>query len=170
LVALSSRLSLGKTLFGAELGASCAEGVGFLNWKAGRPCRVMYIDGERSGDYAAVRRLYSSKEEQARGGAGFQIEPAYDRQDVPLFGAARLCAVQGSRAAEARAAGSDHRGDSRARLRRRRRSNGIRRSGFSNGCGSNTDLPAAAVWVARPFDSFRDLRNTQHSARSFHRR
>jgi hypothetical protein len=37
---------VGKTLFGAELGASCAKGVGFLSWKAGRPCRVMYIDGE----------------------------------------------------------------------------------------------------------------------------
>jgi hypothetical protein len=37
---------VGKTLFGAELGACCAEGVGFLNWTAGRPCRVMYIDGE----------------------------------------------------------------------------------------------------------------------------
>jgi hypothetical protein len=37
---------VGKTLFGAELGACCAKGVGFLNWKAGRPCRVMYIDGE----------------------------------------------------------------------------------------------------------------------------
>lgn len=37
---------VGKTLFGAELGACCAEGSGFLNWKAGRPCRVMYIDGE----------------------------------------------------------------------------------------------------------------------------
>jgi hypothetical protein len=37
---------VGKTLFGAELGACCAKGVGFLNWKAGRPCRVMYVDGE----------------------------------------------------------------------------------------------------------------------------
>jgi hypothetical protein len=39
---------VGKTLFGAELGASCAKGVGFLNWAwaAGCPCRVMYIDGE----------------------------------------------------------------------------------------------------------------------------
>lgn len=37
---------VGKTLFGAELGASCAHGVGFLNWGAGRPCRVIYIDGE----------------------------------------------------------------------------------------------------------------------------
>jgi CheY-like chemotaxis protein len=40
-----------------------------------------------------------------RGGA----KPEYDRQDVPVYGAARLCAVQGPGAAEARAAGSGHR-------------------------------------------------------------
>jgi hypothetical protein len=32
----------------------------------------------------------------AQGGAGFRIGPGYDRQDVPVFGAARLCAVQSS--------------------------------------------------------------------------
>jgi hypothetical protein len=34
--------------------------------------------------YAAIRR-----EEPARGGADFRIEPGYGRQDVPLFGAGR---------------------------------------------------------------------------------
>src|SRR6202022_3792308 len=38
-----------------------------------------------------------------------------DCQDVPLFGAARLCAIQGSGAAEARTARSGHRRDLRSR-------------------------------------------------------
>jgi hypothetical protein len=32
-----------------------------------------------------------SLEEQARGGASLWAEPGYDRQDVPVFGATRLC-------------------------------------------------------------------------------
>jgi hypothetical protein len=58
----------------------------------------------RSGSTVCLRR----REEPARGGAGFWIEPGYDFQDVPLFGAARLCAIQGSGAAEARTARSGH--------------------------------------------------------------
>jgi hypothetical protein len=53
--------------------------------------------------YAAVRR-FVFVEEKSRGGAGLRIEPGYDFQNVPLFGAARLCAIQGSGAAEARTA------------------------------------------------------------------
>jgi hypothetical protein len=50
--------------------------------------------------YPTVRRFLFVGEEPARGGAGFRIEPGYDRQDVPVYGAARLCAVQGPGAAE----------------------------------------------------------------------
>src|SRR3984893_14261276 len=65
----------------------------------------------RSGSTVCLHR----REEPARGGAGFRIEPGYDFQNVPLFGAARLCAIQGSGAAEARAARSSHRRDLRSR-------------------------------------------------------
>src|SRR5258707_386148 len=61
----------------------------------------------RSGSTVCLRR----REEPARGGAGFRTEPGYDCQDVPLFGAARLCAIQGSGAAEARTARTGHRRD-----------------------------------------------------------
>jgi transposase len=46
---------------------------------------------------------------------GFRIEPRYDRQNVPLFGAARLCAEQRAGETEARAAGSGDRRDHRGR-------------------------------------------------------
>jgi hypothetical protein len=65
----------------------------------------------RSGLTVCLRR----REEPARGGAGFRIEPGYDCQDVPLFGAARLCAIQSSGAAEARTARTGHRRDSGVR-------------------------------------------------------
>src|ERR1700730_1384417 len=61
----------------------------------------------RSGSTVCLRR----REEPARGGAGFRIEPGYDFQNVPLFGAARLRAIQGSGAAEARTARTGHRRD-----------------------------------------------------------
>jgi len=41
-----------------------------------------------------------------RAGAGFRIELGHNRQDVPVFGAARLCAEQRAGKAEARTAGS----------------------------------------------------------------
>jgi hypothetical protein len=43
----------------------------------------------RSGSTVCPRR----REEPARGGAGFRIEPRHDCQDVPLFGAAVTVAV-----------------------------------------------------------------------------
>jgi hypothetical protein len=52
----------------------------------------------RSGSTVCLCR----REEQARGGAGLWAEPGHDFQDVPVFGATRLCAVQGSGTAEAR--------------------------------------------------------------------
>jgi hypothetical protein len=55
----------------------------------------------RSGSTVCIRR----REEEARGGAGLWAEPGYDRQDVPLFRATRLCAVQAAGTAEGRTAG-----------------------------------------------------------------
>jgi hypothetical protein len=37
---------IGKTLFGGAMSGAAAEGSSFLNWEAGRPARVMFIDGE----------------------------------------------------------------------------------------------------------------------------
>ena len=37
---------LGKTLFALNMATAIAAGKDFLNWKGGRPCRVLYIDGE----------------------------------------------------------------------------------------------------------------------------
>jgi AAA domain-containing protein len=37
---------LGKTMFALELAFALALGRSFLHWRAGRPCRVLYIDGE----------------------------------------------------------------------------------------------------------------------------
>jgi hypothetical protein len=69
----------------------------------------------RSGSTICLCR----REEQARGGAGLWAEPGHDCQNVPLFGAARLCAVQGSGTAEARTAPSGDRCDRIARARSR---------------------------------------------------
>ena len=43
------RTGLGKTLLGFALAVAMASGSPFLHWKAGRPCRVLYIDGEMPG-------------------------------------------------------------------------------------------------------------------------
>jgi hypothetical protein len=37
---------IGKTLFGGAMSGASAKGAAFLNWEAGRPARVMFIDGE----------------------------------------------------------------------------------------------------------------------------
>ena len=39
---------LGKTMFGIAAAMAMAEGQAFLHWKAGRKCRVLYVDGEIS--------------------------------------------------------------------------------------------------------------------------
>ena len=39
---------LGKTMFGLAAAMAMAEGQAFLHWKAGRKCRVLYVDGEIS--------------------------------------------------------------------------------------------------------------------------
>ena len=63
----------------------------------------------RSGSTVCIRR----GEEQARGGAGLWAEPGHDFQDVPLFRATRLCAVQAAwNGRSSSPAGSGHRRDS----------------------------------------------------------
>jgi hypothetical protein len=57
------------------------------------------MDSEGGGDVRGGNLCDDStgcirrRDEPARGGTGFRIEPGVDRQDVPLFGAPRLCAV-----------------------------------------------------------------------------
>jgi hypothetical protein len=46
---------LGKTNFALALGLHAAAGTDFLHWRGGRPCRVLYIDGEMS------RRLFKQR-------------------------------------------------------------------------------------------------------------
>lgn len=48
-VLLIGPTGLGKTLFAMELAFALAQGRPFLHWRAGRPCRVLYIDGEMPG-------------------------------------------------------------------------------------------------------------------------
>lgn len=43
------RTGLGKTLLGMAMAVAMAGGTGFLHWAAGRPCRVLYLDGEMPG-------------------------------------------------------------------------------------------------------------------------
>ena len=135
-------------------------GLTFAECRFGRAAGDVYGGDLRGG--SAVR--VCGEEEPARGGAGFRIEPGDDRQDAPVFGAARLCADQGSRPFdELRSRSSDLSFRSSARswrpIRRRRPNSGIQRSGFSKGCGSNTVFrrlygrerlcPAGARQVAR---------------------
>jgi hypothetical protein len=49
-----------------------------------------------------MRRFDGLSSSRGRAGAGFRIEPGYDRQDVPVFGAAPRCAVQGALEAKGR--------------------------------------------------------------------
>lgn len=46
---------LGKTHLGMAMAAGMASGRGFLHWKASRPCRVLYIDGEMARDLVQER-------------------------------------------------------------------------------------------------------------------
>ncbi|WP_428490119.1 AAA family ATPase [Rhodopila sp.] len=62
-VFLVGRTGLGKTMFGLGMAAGVASGTGFLHWPAGRPARVLVIDGEMPAELIkprvrdAVRRL-----------------------------------------------------------------------------------------------------------------
>ena len=47
-VLLAGPTGLGKTMLGLAAAMAMAEGKPFLHWKAGRKCRVLYVDGEIS--------------------------------------------------------------------------------------------------------------------------
>jgi RecA-family ATPase len=45
-VIITGPTGLGKTMLGLAMALRAAAGAPFLQWKAGRPCRVLYVDGE----------------------------------------------------------------------------------------------------------------------------
>ena len=67
LVTTTSRLfivgktGLGKTMFGFGLAFGIAAGTGFLHWRSARPARVLYIDGEMSGELIKARVIDASR-------------------------------------------------------------------------------------------------------------
>lgn len=52
---LVGRTGLGKTLLAQALACGAASGKGFLHWRAGRPARVLIIDGEMPGELLRQR-------------------------------------------------------------------------------------------------------------------
>jgi hypothetical protein len=52
---LGGPTGLGKTHVGFGMAAGMATGTGFLHWKASRPARVLYLDGEMSRDLVQER-------------------------------------------------------------------------------------------------------------------
>jgi AAA domain len=78
---LNAPTGIGKTNLGLALGAHSAAGVDFLHWRAYRPARVLFIDGEMSN-----RLLKRRAEDVVR---RLTLKPAYfyllSHQDVPEF-------------------------------------------------------------------------------------
>ncbi len=76
---LVSDTGLGKTNFCLALAFAMALGRDFLHWKSGRPCRVLYIDGEMS------RRLMKTRLADAARRAGAAPETLFvlSRDDLP---------------------------------------------------------------------------------------
>jgi hypothetical protein len=60
-VLLTAATGLGKTNFGLALGMRIAAGEDFLHWRAHRPARVLYIDGEMSRRLLRERVLDEEK-------------------------------------------------------------------------------------------------------------
>ena len=56
-VFLVGRTGLGKTLLGFAIAAAAASGTDFLAWKASRPMRVLYIDGEMPAELIKARAI-----------------------------------------------------------------------------------------------------------------
>ena len=54
---LVGRTGLGKTLLGLAIAAAAASGTDFLAWKAYRPVRVLYIDGEMPAELIKPRAI-----------------------------------------------------------------------------------------------------------------
>jgi hypothetical protein len=47
-ILITGPTGLGKTMLGIAMAFAIAAGVAFLHWRAGRPARVLYVDGEMS--------------------------------------------------------------------------------------------------------------------------
>jgi hypothetical protein len=80
-VLLTAATGLGKTNFGLALGMRVAAGEDFLHWRAHRPCRVLYIDGEMS------RRLLRQRvlDEEKRVGITPEFFFALSHEDIEGF-------------------------------------------------------------------------------------
>jgi hypothetical protein len=80
-VLLTAATGLGKTNFGLALGMRIAAGEDFLHWRAHRPARVLYIDGEMS------RRLLRERvlDEEKRIGITPEAFFALSHEDIPNF-------------------------------------------------------------------------------------
>jgi hypothetical protein len=80
-VLLTAATGLGKTNFGLALAMRIAAGVDFMHWRARRPARVLYIDGEMS------RRLLRQRvlDEAERLGASPDSFLALSHEDIPSF-------------------------------------------------------------------------------------
>ena len=80
-VLLTAATGLGKTNFGLALGMRIAACVDFLHWRARRPARVLYIDGEMSRSLLRERVL----DEEKRLGITPESFFALSREDIPNF-------------------------------------------------------------------------------------
>jgi AAA domain len=80
-VLLTAATGLGKTNYGLALGMRAAAGEDFLHWRAHRPCRVLYIDGEMS------RRLLRQRvlDEEKRVGVTPEFFFALSHEDIAGF-------------------------------------------------------------------------------------
>ncbi len=78
---LSAATGLGKTNFGLALGMRIAAGQDFLHWRAHRPARVLYLDGEMSRRLLKLRML----DEEKRVGASPESFFALSHEDVENF-------------------------------------------------------------------------------------
>jgi hypothetical protein len=80
-VLLTAATGIGKTNFGLALGMRIAAREDFLHWRAHRPCRVLYIDGEMS------RRLLRQRvlDEEKRVGITPEFFFALSHEDIEGF-------------------------------------------------------------------------------------
>jgi hypothetical protein len=97
-VFLIGRTGLGKTMLALDMAASVAAGVPFLHWPAGRPARVLYIDGEmpaelikprlratldRVGPIPAGNLRVMSRDVEAEARKAFPALPAFEPLNTP---------------------------------------------------------------------------------------
>lgn len=79
---LTAPTGLGKTNFGMALGFATASGSDFLHWRAHRPCKVLYIDGEMSRRLVKVR-LADAVRRAGGAPAGFLMLCRDDLENMP---------------------------------------------------------------------------------------